>query len=257
MSVQKNNVIAALSPPLPRDVVTKLLDEYQEIKEHFFLRRFRPNELNGGRFAEAVLRLIEFADTGSYTPLGHGLKADEIIRNAERNTALHESERFFIPRQARILLDVRNRRDVAHIGGDVSPNYSDSLFVSHAADWILTELIRLHYACPIDQANQIVTNINEIRIPIVATINGFVRVQNTRLMVRDKVLVILYHKDPELVKDSSLITWTRYTKPSRFRSDVLEKLDAEALIHYQSGSCALLPKGKRFVEQAIPLDLLV
>jgi hypothetical protein len=256
MSVEKNKVIAALCPPLPSDVVTKLLDDYQEIKQHFFLRKFRPNELNGGRFAESVLRVIQFLDTGSYTPLGQALDTDQIVRRVEKNTNLHESERFFIPRQARILLDVRNRRDVAHVGGDVNPNFSDSLFVSHAADWILTELIRLRYRCHIDQANQIVASINEIRIPVVASVNGFVRVQNTRLEARDKALVILYHKDPEPARDTDLAKWIRYQHPARWKKDVLQKLDTEALIHYEGGLCTLLLKGKRYVEENIPLDLL-
>jgi hypothetical protein len=257
MSVTKSSVIAALSPPLPNDVVTKLLDDYQEIKQQFFLRKFRPSELDSGRLAESVLRVIEFLDTGNYTPLGQSLNTEQIIGRAGNNTALHQSVRLFIPRLARILLDVRNRRDVAHVGGDVNPNFSDSLFVSHAADWILTELLRLHYRCHIDQANQIVANINEIKIPIVAAVNGFVRVQNTNLDAREKALVILYHKDPEPIRDVDLATWIRYKNPTRWKTGVLQNLDSEALVHYEGGYCTLLPKGKLYVEQNIPLDLLI
>ena len=119
MSIAKNQVIAALSPPLPNEIVTHLLDEYQDIKQHLALRKFRPSELNGGRFAECVLRLIQSLGNQSYTPFGTSLgNSDSIIKGVEQNTSLHESMRFFIPRLARIMLDVRNRRDVAHVGGD-------------------------------------------------------------------------------------------------------------------------------------------
>ena len=109
MSVEKNKVIAALAPPLPVDVVRQMLDDYQQIKQQFFLRKFKPSELDGGRFAESVLRLIEFRDTGAFTAYGKQLSSEVIIRHAENNTMLHESERIHIPRLSRVLLDIRNK----------------------------------------------------------------------------------------------------------------------------------------------------
>ncbi len=54
MGIAKDKIVAALHPPLPLDIVTHLLDEYIELKQHFAFGRFRPSELNGGRFAESV-----------------------------------------------------------------------------------------------------------------------------------------------------------------------------------------------------------
>ncbi|MEG4395615.1 hypothetical protein [Microcoleus sp. BROC3] len=258
MSIAKNQVIAALSPPLPNEIVTHLLDEYQDIKQHFALRKFRPSELNGGRFAECVLRLIQHLDNPPHTPFGTSLgNSDNIIRGVERNTALHDSMRFFIPRLVRIMLDVRNRRDVAHVGGDVSPNYSDSLFISQNADWILTEILRIYYNCSMDSATKIVATINQVRLPIIADINGFVRVQNTNLDHRGKTLAILYYKNPEKVRDTKLIEWTKYSNPSLFKKNILSKLDSEALVHYDKGFCTLLPKGIVYTEKNISMELLV
>ena len=134
MGIAKSQVIAALSPPLPTEIVARLLNEYQGIKQQLALRKFRPSELNGGRFAECVLRLVQHLDNPPYTPFGTSLNSEGIIKTVEKNTSLHESLRFFIPRIARILLDVRNRRDVGHVGGDVNPNFPDSLLIAHNAD---------------------------------------------------------------------------------------------------------------------------
>jgi hypothetical protein len=256
MSIAKNQVIAALSS-LPNEIVTHLLDEYQDIKQHFALRKFRPSELNGGRFAECVLRLIQHLDNPPHTPFGTQLNSDNIIRRVESNTALHDSMRFFIPRLSRIMLDVRNRRDVAHVGGDVSPNYSDSLFISQNADWILTEILRIYYNCTMESATKIVATINQVRLPIIADINGFVRVQNTNLDTRSKTLVILYYKNHEKVRDTKLIEWTKYSNPSLFKKNILSKLDSEALVHYDNGFCTLLPKGIVYTEKNISMELLV
>ncbi len=257
MGIVKSQITAALSPPLPNEIVTHLLDEYLDIKRHLALGKFRPSELNGGRFAECVLRLIQYLDNPPYTPFGTSLgNSDVIIKHAEMNTTLHESIRFFIPRLTRILLDVRNRRDVAHIGGDVSPNYSDSLFIAHSADWILIEILRIYYNCSIDNAKKIASSLNEIILPVIADVDGFIRVQNTSLDFRCKTLVILYYKSPAKVKDSALIKWTKYSNPSKFKRDILAKLDSDALIHYEAGFCTLLPKGILYVENHVPLELI-
>jgi hypothetical protein len=259
MSIAKNQIISVLSPPLPQDIVTRLLDEYQDIKQQLFFRKFRPSELNGGRFAECALRLIQYLDNPPYTPFGTSLyNTNNIISRVESNTSLHESIRFYIPRLLRILLDVRNRRDVAHVGGDVSPNYSDSLLISNITDWILTEIIRIYFNCSIDSARKIIENINEVRVPIIADVDGFVRVQNTSLNFRDKTLAILYYKNPEKVKDSLLCKWTKYSNLSAYRRNIIVKLDAEAIIHYdQDRFCTLLPKGIVYIEKHIPMEIIL
>ena len=256
MSASKDTFKNILTGQLPEEIVKNLLEEYQNIKQQFFLHKYQPSELNGGRFSECILRILEYLNNGSYTPFGTKADSERIIRAAENNTNLKDTIRFFIPRTIRVLLDVRNKRDVAHPGGEVNPNYSDSLFVIHTADWLLTELVRHFYNCSITEAQKNVTDINEVKIPIVADINGFIRIQDTKLSSADKVLVILYYKNPEFVKDSDLLKWLRYKNSSEFKRNILKKLDKEALIHYENGECIILPKGIRHIETHIPLDLL-
>jgi hypothetical protein len=258
MGIAKTQIISALSPPLPNDIVNHLLDDYIEIKQNFAFRKFRPSELNGGRFAESIIRIIQHLDNPPYTPFGTQLlNTDNIIRRVENNTALHQSMRLFIPRLARILLDVRNRRDVAHVGGDVNPNNSDSIFISHTADWILTEILRIYYNCSIDTAKKIAESLNEFALPIIADIDGFVRVQNTNLSFEEKTITILYYKNPSKVYDQDLIKWTKYSNASAYKKKILGKLDKDALIHYEAGLCTLLPKGILYAEKHIPMDILV
>lgn len=257
MSIAKAQFIAALTPALPTDIVDNLLTEYLSIKQSLVLARYAPSELNGGRFAECILRLIQHISNPPYTPFGSHLpNTDQIIRQAEGNTALHESERFYVPRLARILLDVRNRRNVAHVGGDVDPNYSDALFVSQVTDWILVELIRLYYNCPIDEARKIVASVNQVHIPVIFNVNGFLKVQNSSLNARDKVLVLLYYKNPESVSEADLQKWTKYKNVTTFRKGILGDLDNEALIHYENKQCVLTPKGVIHVERNLNLELV-
>ena len=257
MSIQRSQLEAVLSAHLPKDVIVTLLDEYQNIKQQFFLRKFQPSELNAARFSECVLRLIEFLDTGSYTNFGKQLDTSKIINRVPNNVNLPDGIRFFIPQLTKILLDIRNKRNVAHVGGEVDPNYSDSLFVSHSADWILIELIRNYNTNSIDEARKIVENITETKIPVIAEVDNFIRVQNTKLTANQKTLLILYYKQPDKVSDVDLNKWIRYTNISRYRTGILKSLDDEALIHYEKGFCVLLPKGINYVEKNISPELIM
>lgn len=90
MSVQRLQIETALSAKLPKDILTTLLDDYQYIKQQFFLKKFRPSELNAARFSESVLRLIEFLDTGNYTAFGQQLNTCKVINRVVNNTSLPE-----------------------------------------------------------------------------------------------------------------------------------------------------------------------
>lgn len=257
MSVQRYQIESALSTYLPKDIIVALLDEYQHIKQQFFLGKFQPAELNAARFSECILRLIEFLDTGQYTAFGKQLDTQKIINRVTNNTNLPEGIRFFIPQITRVLLDIRNKRNVAHVGGEVNPNYSDALFVSHSSDWILVEIIRNYHINSIDEARKIVASINEAKIPVIVEVGNFIRVQNTKLKTDQKTLIILYYKQPDKVSDTDLIKWLKYANASRYRSEILKVLDNEALIHYENGFCVLLPKGIAYVEKNISPELIV
>ena len=258
MSITKTQFIVALTPTLPLDIVENLLDEYLAIKQHLILARYSPSELNGGRFSECVIRLIQHISAPPHTPFGQHLSnIDQIIRQAEGNTALHESMRFYIPRLARVLLDIRNRRNVAHVGGEVDPNYSDSLLVSQVADWILIEIIRLYYNCTINEAKDIASSINQIHIPVIFNVDGFLKVQDSSLSVRSKILLLLYYSKPKNLIDTELQKWTRYSNATRFRKDILSQLDDDALIHYENNLCILTPRGIGYVEKNLCLEIVV
>lgn len=243
-----------LENALPSELVHPLIDEYISIRRLFFLRKFRPTELNAGRFCEYALRILENLDINTYTPVGKQLNTQQIINRIESNTNLQDTLRFFIPKLIRVILNIRNKRDVAHVGGEVNPNLSDSIFVVHAVDWILTEFIRHFHTNSINDAEIIVKSINETKIPIIADINGFLRVQDSKLTAKEKTLVILYHKQPEGETDRNLAKFIRYTNITRYKS-LLKELDKEALIHYENGICTLLEKGILYTEINISMEV--
>lgn len=259
MSIEKFKVVNSISPPLPGHLVESMIEEYQDIKQKYLLGYLGPSELNAGRFCECVLRIIEDLDQGSYTPMGDDLDTRKVIRRVENNTNLPDGVRLYIPRLCRVLLDVRNSRDVAHVEEEVSPNLSDSLLVSQGADWILTELIRNYYpsSISVDEAQSIVDSINETEVPVVQDVGGFLRVLNPDMPYKEQVLAILHHQHPSPVSDQDLIDYTGYKNSTRMKNNLLPDIHRESLIHYSNGECEILRRGIVHVEENIDLDMRV
>src|ERR1700680_2750447 len=121
----------------PANLVDELIECYIEQKKNFYLGRMRPNEVEGGRFAEAAFRMLQHVGGLTVTPLGTQLDTVGISRTLENLTTAADSIRFHIPRMLRVIYDIRNKRDAAHLGDGIDPNLQDSSFVSSALDWVL------------------------------------------------------------------------------------------------------------------------
>src|ERR1700692_2736748 len=107
---------SSLIERFPSNLVDELIECYVEQKKNFYLGRMRPNEVEGGRFAEAAFRMLQHAAGAPVTPLGVQLDTLAIARTLEAQTTAPDSIRFHIPRTLRVICDIRNKRDAAHLG---------------------------------------------------------------------------------------------------------------------------------------------
>jgi hypothetical protein len=134
-----NQIKQQLESTFDRQLLDKLFESHQLLTEHYYLGRYRPCALEGGRFAEVSLRMLQQALTGTFIPLGtHIQDFTRETRSLEQlNRALKESLRIQIPRTIQIMFDIRNKRDIGHVGGDVDANYSDATLSLTAGNWVL------------------------------------------------------------------------------------------------------------------------
>lgn len=58
---------------VPAELVDEVLDAFAEAKRRFFRDDLRPSEIEGGRFSEAVFRILQWSTTQKYTPIGRTL----------------------------------------------------------------------------------------------------------------------------------------------------------------------------------------
>ena len=84
----------------PIDLVDALIDSYIEIKKNFIINKWEPSELNGGKFVEASVRMMQFACYGTYTPIGTSIRNifEELKKCEQAPSAILDSYRLHIPR---------------------------------------------------------------------------------------------------------------------------------------------------------------
>jgi hypothetical protein len=108
-----NISIHSLFPSFPKPIIKNLEKSYNEIKINYAQRRYEPSELNGGKFCEVVLRILEWHTSSpkSYTPFGKSIRNfNQATRRFESLSSFPDSIRFHIPKILNSIYDIRNKR---------------------------------------------------------------------------------------------------------------------------------------------------
>lgn len=195
----------------PQKLVDELLECYTEQRRNLFLGNLRPNEVEGGRFAEAAFRMLEHAAGMTATPIGTQLDTQGLIRRLENISTgqSQESVRLHIPRTLRVIYDIRTKRDAVHLADGIDPNLQDSTLVSGAADWVLAEFVRIAGGVTPDEAFRLVKSIMVRRIPAVEDFDGFLKTLRPSLGPGDRVLLVLYHRADSGASADELTTFLK------------------------------------------------
>ncbi|MGJ8629051.1 MAG: hypothetical protein ACSHXB_18985 [Sulfitobacter sp.] len=236
---------------LPISLRDPLLNEYQNIVGNFAERRWSPTELSGGLFCEIVFTILEGHSNGSYA--GSPSKPSNFVsacRQLEQNTHVPRSFQILIPRLLPALYEVRNNRGVGHVGGDVDPNHMDATFVLSSANWIMGELVRVFHSSQIDDAQKLVDQLSEVRIPLIWQKGKMRRVLNTSLKQNQQILVLLASAGSSSVND--LVSWMDVTNRTYFKR-VLRSQHKERLIEFDetAGAVELLPPGSAMAAEIV------
>lgn len=247
------SVLASIFASLPSTLRQALLGEYAAISQNFAERRWRPSELSGGRFCEIVFTILDGHASGSYrnTPSKPSNFVDA-CRRLEQNTNVPRSFQILIPRLLPALYEIRNNRNVGHVGGDVDPNHMDSVAVVTTANWIMAELVRvLHQLPSMDDAQAVVDALAERRIPLIWQDGDTKRVLDPKMSLPEQILVLLAAgSGPTPAGD--LLAWTECSGRSYFNK-LLRRLHNNREIEFneQEDEVQILPPGSKRAAEVI------
>jgi hypothetical protein len=232
---------------LPLELSTKLIEEYLEIKKHYGMNHWGPGQLNGGRFAETVLRAYQHLLGEAVAPFGTDIVANEktrILNKIQQAATIDDHVRQKTVSLVRLLLDFRNNRDVAHLGG-FDANSMDTLFVLTSVTWILCEFVRVYGGHTMSKAREIVDGLSVKEYPVIVERDGESFIARHDLKAKEEVLVWLMKNTT--AKADVLVTKVSDTNKSRVRKK-LEDMRGEKLIGLTAtGDYFIMPRGQAFV----------
>lgn len=242
---------------ISRELVRRLVETYVEAKRRFHLDDLRPNEVEGGRFSEAVFRVLQWATTGTSTPLGGNLpKVDDLLQTLRQVPRANASDsvRLHIPRTLRLIYDIRNKRDVAHLGDGIDPNLQDATLVVGNMDWVMAELVRLYHGVSANEAQAIIEDLVTREVPVVQDIAGQPVILK-KLRPRDQALVLLYRAGAAGATLDDLASSLRVNRKDHLKTR-LAKLDADLLVlaHPVTDRYYLTAEGIKDVEKRRLMD---
>lgn len=232
---------------VPSVLAHEVVEAYQEAKRRFHLNDFMPNAVEGGRFSEAVLRILQWATTGSFTPLADPkFKAESVINQLPAAAGQPESIRLHVPRAVRVIYDIRNKRNTAHLSDGIDPNVQDASIVVAVMGWILAELVRLYHSVPPLKAQQMIEALVSREVPMIQVFDDRPRILKT-IPASDHVLVLVYWAGAAGVDRKELSQWV----PAPMRANLLRTLNQlhdKHLIHFIEPLVRITIAGQQSVE---------
>lgn len=238
-------------------LVDELLLAYQEAKRNFYLGGLRLSAVEGGRFCEAAFRLLQQRTKGTFEQLGKQLDTDALIKQLASLPATQqpESVRLHIPRALRVVYDVRNKRDNAHLADGIDPNLQDAALVVSILDWVLAEFVRLYHAVPPNVAQDMVANIVTRVAPAIEDFDGFLKVLRTDLGATDFVVLLLYQRGAQGATRAELESWVRPKMRTNLRRTMNSLEHDKAYVHASGDTLRITRSGQNYVEAQRLMDV--
>ena len=242
---------AGLAASLNAAVVHELLEAYVEAKKNFYLGGLRLSAVEGGRFCEAAYRLLEERTTGAFTRLGKQLNVESIqSRLSNLPVGSHpDAIRLHIPRALRVIFDIRNNRDAAHLADGIDPNKQDATIVVSNLDWVLAELVRLYHTVSPNEAQQIVESLITRKAPAVQNFDGFLKVLNPKLKAGDYILLLLYERGGSGASLQNLTEWAKPSMRNNLKRTLDQLVNDRAFVHKTTSLYLITQSGMVEVER--------
>lgn len=253
------NLLTSAFGAIPIDIVNAITKEYTELESRFSRHDWAPGELNGGRFAEAVLRYLEWKESGgsSFTPFGTQINRSSIIHRISSNPNMPDGLRFLVPKCSELLLEIRNKRDVAHPVNIVNVDEMDSRLALRLVNWVLSEIIRVEASLSTKDIQEIIDGLSVKEISLIDDIDGDIVFVGTHLKAIDRVLVALYYEFPNSIKLTKLRQIVKYSHSTKFRDEVVNVLAKDGKAYLKDENVFITSKGIAWLEKHIDLQLKI
>ena len=241
---------AGLAASLEPKLVDELLASYDEAKRNYYLGGHRLNAVEGGRLCEAAFRLLQQRTAGKFDPLGTKLDSERTITQLANASKTHPaSVRLYIPRALRVIYDIRNNRNTAHLGDGIDPNVQDATLVVGLLDWVMAEFVRLYHSVKPDEAQEMVDALVTRQAPAIQDFGGSLKVLKTGLAASDHASLLLYQRGDAGATLQQIREWSPPEMRTNMGRTLRSLVDHKRYVHDKGGTFIVTRSGQVYVEQ--------
>lgn len=237
---------------IPQGLRRPMIDEYNNILQHYLERRWTASELSGGKFCEIVYTILDGHAKNTYA-LAPNKPSNfvDACRKLESNAHTPRSFQILIPRMLPSLYEIRNNRNVGHVGGDVDPNFMDAQAVVSMCSWIIGEMVRVFHNIPIDQAQAIIDSLTSRKVPLIWSVGNIKRVLTPSTSLKNQMLLLI-GADAIKTKVDDLFIWIE-NKDKAYFLKTLRQLHKLRFVELASDEkyVEILPPGTAHIEDII------
>jgi hypothetical protein len=238
---------------LPTGLRAELVNEFAKITRNYREGRWEAQNLDGGRLCEVAFTIVDgYTSGGKYPAKARKPRSlESACKGLENRVTYPVSARMTIPRVLVALYEIRNHRNVGHVGGDVDANHMDAEFVLAAAKWVMAELVRLFHNTDVRTATDVVDALVDRTLPAIWEVGGVKRVLDTSLPLADQTLLLLY-SEAGAISDTDLAKHLEQARIGNFRR-VLAPLHNARKVEWnrETGMVTLGPPGRQYVEDRL------
>ena len=150
----------------------------------------------------------------------------------------------------RVVYDIRNNRDAAHLADGIDPNLQDATLVVVVLDWVLAEFVRLYHTVDADAAHRIVEDLVSRRAPVIQDFGGFLKVLRTDLGATAYCLVLLYQCGSHGATFGELGPWVRPPMRTNLRRTLAGLVHSKAWVHQDGDQYRITRSGEQEVDRS-------
>lgn len=251
MKITSEKLVQDLASIVDPFFAKQIIASYSDMMQRYHAGDWKPSELDGGQFTEAISRALYQIDTGVVTDWHlPGDVVKELRNNAIRHSLAFKDRDHFC-QILQVTYKFRNHRGVAHISPTYTANHIDAMLVVANVKWMLAEFLRLSgWNKDHSQIALTIESITQLEHPLIHELDGKPLVLTTQLSAAEEILVLLLHSSNGRLTRSELKNAVR--KDQSTISRAIYRLDEERKIRLNgAGDIIITPLGQKQVYEEI------
>lgn len=223
-------------------VVRSLLTSYEKIVIGYRRGDLDSCLIDAGKFVEHTLRAIEHVRTG-HAPAEIKNLAN-VIQQIERDQTLPDGLGAVMPRVAAMIYAIRSKRGAVHVK-ELDPRRIDAELCTHAASWIVAELLRLFHSDAEDAVAKAMAALVRPQLPMIEFF-GREAVVTGKVPCSVELLLLIGNSAPDGIDRRTLGTSSKFPPPTVTRT--LQGLQDDVLVHRtKDGRYHVTAPGQQFL----------